>query len=73
MAARASHSEAATALMKIVRLASDELFMCERPDVARFDQNDAIRILHFAFDKQEGFLGDHEPKAFEQVWLNNCV
>src|SRR5438094_8794713 len=61
VAARASHREEATALMKIVRLASDQLFMCERPELARFDQNDPIRTLHYPSGKQRRLLGDHEP------------
>src|SRR5215471_18184832 len=38
-------------LSKIMRLASDELFVDEGLDVVRFDQNDIVRILDFAFDK----------------------
>ena len=57
--------EAATELVKIVRLASDELFVEKRSDLARFDQNDVVGILHFAFDEQKGFFSDHETKMFE--------
>jgi hypothetical protein len=37
--------------MEIVRLASDELFVRERSDRARFNQDDSIRILHFVLRK----------------------
>jgi hypothetical protein len=40
-------------LMKVIGFASDELFGDERSDLAGFDQNDAVRILHFAFDEQK--------------------
>src|SRR5437870_11053222 len=59
--------------MKIMRLASDELFVRQRSDLLRLNQNYVVRILYFAFDEQEGFFCDHEPKAFEQVWLNDCI
>jgi hypothetical protein len=54
----ASHSEAAAALVEIVRLAAGEFLMRERSDVARFNQNNVIRILHFAFDEQKCFFSD---------------
>src|SRR5262249_8002603 len=71
--AHASQSEAATESSKIVRLTADELFVREGSDLASFDQNHIVRILHFAFDEQKGFLCNHEPRVFEQVWLNNCI
>ena len=46
------------ALAKIVRLASDQLVMRERFDLARFDQHDIVRVLHFAFDQEKIFFGD---------------
>jgi hypothetical protein len=52
-------------LMKIVRLAADELFVDEGSNVLRFDQNDIVRILHFAFDEQKGFLRNYEPGTLE--------
>ncbi len=60
-------------LVEIVRLASDELFVRERSDLACFNQNNAIRVLHFAFDQQKCFFGDHEPKSFEQIRLDNRI
>src|SRR5262245_61333304 len=63
--AHASQSEAATKSSKIMRLTADQLFVRERSDLARFDQNHVVRILHFAFDEQKGFLCNHEPKMFE--------
>jgi len=68
----ASHREAAQ-LMEIVRLTSDELFVHERSDLLRFNQNDIVRILDFAFDEQKGFLCDEEAKTFKKLWLDNCI
>ena len=59
--------------MEIVRLAPDELFMRERSDLLRFNQNDIVRILDFAFDEQKGFLCDEEAKTFNQLRLDNCI
>jgi hypothetical protein len=59
--------------VKIVRLTSDELFVRERSDLACFNQNNAIRILHFAFDQQKCFLGDREPEPFELVGIDNRI
>jgi hypothetical protein len=50
---------------EIVRLTADELFVREGSDLARFDQNHVVRILHFAFNEQKGFLCNHEPRVFE--------
>ena len=41
----------ANKLVEIVRLASDELLVRKRFDLLRFDQNHAVGILHFAFDR----------------------
>ena len=51
--------------MKIVRLAADELLVQKRFDLLRFNQNDAVGILYFAFDDEELFLGDHKSKFLE--------
>ncbi len=60
-------------LMKIVRLAADELFVREGSNVLRFNQNDIVRILDFAFDEQKSFLRNHQPGPLEQVWLDNRI
>jgi len=44
--------------MEIVRLAAGEFLVGEWPDVARFNQDDTIGILDFAFDQQKCFLGN---------------
>ena len=59
--------------MKIVRFTSDESFVNERFNISRFDQDDIVRILDFAFDEQKGFLCDHEAKLFEQVRIDNRI
>ena len=48
-----------------MRLASDELFVRERSDLLRLDQNDAVGILHFAFDDEKWLFGDQEPQLLE--------
>ena len=59
--------------MEIVRLAANEFGMRKRSDFARFNQNDIVRILDFAFDERKGFLCDEKAKTFKQVWLDNCI
>ena len=72
-ARRADRTSQRDILPKIVGLASDELFVGERSDFARFNQDDAIGILHLAFDEEKGFLSYHKPKPFEQIWLDNRI
>jgi hypothetical protein len=48
-----------------VRLAPDKLLVRERPDLARFNQNNAIGILHFAVDQQKSFLSDYQAKPLK--------
>src|SRR5579884_2385478 len=60
-------------LPKIVGLAADELFVREWPNLAGFDQNNAVGILHLTFDEQESFFGDHEAETLEHVGIDNGV
>jgi hypothetical protein len=59
--------------MKIVRISAHELLVRERSDVARFDQNNVIGILDFAFDEQKCFFSDQKTKSFKQVWIDNRI
>ena len=59
--------------MKIVRLAANELIMREWSDVARFNQNHTIGVLHFTFDEQKCFFRDQKTKSFKQVWIDNRI
>ena len=59
--------------MEIVRLASDELLVQKRLDLLRFDQNDAVGILHFAFDDEKRFLRDHEPQLLKQIGRHDRI
>jgi hypothetical protein len=59
--------------MKIVRLAADELFVRERPDLFGFDQDNVLGVLHLAFDQEKWFLGNQEPHALKQIRSHDGV
>jgi len=62
----ASPSEAGPEeLMKIVRLAANELFVGKRANILRFDQDDLVRVLNNAFDDEKWFFGDQQSHSLK--------
>jgi len=55
------------ALMKIVGLAADEVFVLEGFDVMGLDGDDIVDVLEPSCDEKERFLGDDEAEFLEEL------
>src|SRR5688572_5371438 len=52
-------------LVKIVRLAADELFVGERADLLGLDQDNVFRVLNRSFDDEKRLFRNQKPHPFE--------